>query len=259
MKRSLRWRFTIPYIVFVVLAAAGLSVFFSITFRQTYEGFAKENLVSEANLLLDEISRIDTGELSIEEMQSLVNRFASNLDVRVTIIQPDGNVIIDSESDVTKMDNHLTRPEVQQALKGEIGFQKRYSKTLRTDFFYIAIAQMDIGEVFRVVRVSEPLSAITETVKKINQVILLGAVLAILLFSILSYLISKRTIKPIVQLTEAAKRLSVGNFEHLPITDSRNEIGILTKAFSSDGAPDPGSMEDDRHRKTAKSTVSSKE
>lgn len=61
-------------------------------------------------------------------------------DLRVTLISLKGNVIYDShKKDLDKLENHLTRQEVQEALKSGKGFDvRRTSETTGVPYFYSA-------------------------------------------------------------------------------------------------------------------------
>ena len=80
------------------------------------------------------------------EASSLVAYFPE--DVRVTIIASDGTVTFDSESDWLSMDNHLSRPEIEECLKKGEGSSIRRSDTSGERFFYYAIE--DGGRIVRV-------------------------------------------------------------------------------------------------------------
>lgn len=67
---------------------------------------------------------------------------------RVTRISPDGAVLYDSHADPATMENHLDRPEVQEALSGGEGGSTRVSATLGEQNYYAAIRLCD-GTVLR--------------------------------------------------------------------------------------------------------------
>lgn len=70
--------------------------------------------------------------------------------VRVTIINTDGTVLMDTEKDPTTMPNHLGRHEVQQALQEGYGFD--ISRTSETDgerYFYSATYSPETGKIIR--------------------------------------------------------------------------------------------------------------
>lgn len=72
-------------------------------------------------------------------------------DVRITLIDPDGNVIFDSDEnvDVYSMENHSNRPEFVQALENGYGSSSRISSTLGSTRCYYAV-RTDDGNVVRV-------------------------------------------------------------------------------------------------------------
>lgn len=57
---------------------------------------------------------------------------------RITWIAADGTVLYDSQSDSARMENHLAREEVAQAIKEGSGESRRYSATLMDRYLYCA-------------------------------------------------------------------------------------------------------------------------
>lgn len=70
-------------------------------------------------------------------------------ETRVTLIDADGTVLFDNTADITSMENHLDREEVQEALNKGTGESYRYSDTLSEKTFYYA-EQLENGMVLRV-------------------------------------------------------------------------------------------------------------
>lgn len=229
--RSLLWRFAIPVTVIEVIVILVLSIFFTQTSRNNYLDDVKKDLSAEIDLLLNDIDQQNLGIDQVEKFQLLADRYADPLQVRVTIIRQDGTVLADSEADPAKMDNHLSRPEVQQALSGQTGAQIRFSKTLNTDLYYIAVSKIAGGNTL-VVRMAEPLVKINEQVARANQFVWLAGAIAILLTFGITLLISRKTIQPIDRLTKAASSISTGDFVEIRQNRSRDEIGVLTHAFN---------------------------
>lgn len=58
--------------------------------------------------------------------------------LRVTFLMDSGLVLADSEEDPIQMDNHFSRPEVQAALRGEVGQSLRISDTQSVFMLYAA-------------------------------------------------------------------------------------------------------------------------
>ena len=59
-------------------------------------------------------------------------------ELRVTVIDKNGNVVFDSVEEENVMDNHSARPEVKEALKAKSGNSIRKSDTVGINYFYYA-------------------------------------------------------------------------------------------------------------------------
>lgn len=68
--------------------------------------------------------------------------------VRVTFITSDGTVLYDSDAEASKMENHLDRPEIQQAIQTGSGEDIRDSSTTESSTYYYALRLSD-GNVLR--------------------------------------------------------------------------------------------------------------
>jgi two-component system phosphate regulon sensor histidine kinase PhoR len=68
---------------------------------------------------------------------------------RLTLIAADGRVLHDSQTAAAGMDNHNSRPEVQQARREGVGISRRRSDTVAAPLLYVAKALPD-GQVVRV-------------------------------------------------------------------------------------------------------------
>ena len=100
---------------------------------------------------------------SLDELRSSVRELSSRLGKRVTYISG-GKVLAESDlppDEVSKMEDHSTRPEVMAALREGIGKSSRYSATLRRDMLYVAVRMQDTpGLPDGVLRVAAPYSAV---------------------------------------------------------------------------------------------------
>lgn len=231
-RRSIKWRFILPFVALVLLMGTALSIFFSNRYTNSYYKDTRDTLTAEANLLAGEITQKSPGELSSSSLQALAERFATDLNSRVTVILPDGVVVAESDSDPAVLENHLFRPEVQQALNQGSGYNVRYSTTQKTQMIYVAVRQERDGRLEHIVRLSKPLAAVQTRVKEIRSVIVLGSLGTILLTILFSWVAAQRTLKPLIDLTKAANRITAGDYIDVPVLRSDNEINDLTRAFT---------------------------
>lgn len=78
---------------------------------------------------------------TVEEIEK--NGAPVDSDLRLTLIDSEGQVLYDNEADSVTMGNHLSRPEIQEAMKDGEGEAVRNSETLSQSTFYYAIRLQD--------------------------------------------------------------------------------------------------------------------
>lgn len=117
----------------------------------------------------------------------------SGKDERITLISSDGTVIADTEANADKMENHLERSEVKQALENGSGTSVRYSDTLTEKIIYYALKMPDGN----ILRVSVKHYTVITILLGLVQPILVTLLIAAALCFILSSRVSKSIVKPI--------------------------------------------------------------
>ncbi|ABL00285.1 Fis family transcriptional regulator [Pelobacter propionicus] len=103
--------------------------------------------------------------------QVIAMKIGKELNARVTIVDQRGVVMGDSslkETELGRLDNHLQRPEIQDALRRGSGHAVRYSDTLKTPMVYAAVS-FDGGVSSGVVRVSRPLTHVSARMAKLHM------------------------------------------------------------------------------------------
>lgn len=112
---------------------------------------------------------------------------------RLTLIEADGKVKFDSQTDVQELDNHALRPEIKQAMEEGEGEAKRYSDSMNQKNFYVAIA-LENGDILRVSTTTSSLMNIF--IQALPQVLILCLLELIGIALVASYL-TKTIIDPI--------------------------------------------------------------
>jgi len=236
--RRLRWRIALPYVALVLVATLGLTVYVSDQVRQVRLADLEAQLLADARLLANSVAPLLQGGTDPETLDELARSWAAPLEARVTIIGADGVVLGESHEDRAQMDNHLSRPEVQQALITGHGSSMRYSATLGYEMMYAAVpirpatARGSEGPELGVMRVGLPLGEIEANVGRLRQNILLAGAGVALAAALLAVVIAGRTTRPVRELTAAAERMAAGDLDARLLPSSRDEVGQLTRSFS---------------------------
>ncbi len=144
---------------------------------------------------------------------------------RVTLIASDGTVIYDNRAAPGSMENHLTRPEVQQALETGTGESIRYSDTMREKTYYFATRD---DREDTILRVSLTMDSLYAMAARLLPWIILSIVAVLLLALLLARKMSDRILRPINQID--LDNPDTGNYEELAplakrLTEQKREIG----------------------------------
>lgn len=139
--------------------------------------------------------------------------------VRVTLIDPLGKVIFDTEKKAGELESHRYRPEIDRALAGEVGWIVRYSDTLRKKMLYVAVPVRKNAQVTGVCRVSRFLDLAVHSYEQTRNRLLIGFALFILLGWGLPYLLLRKLLKPLEDLSLVVDQAAEGD-TGLPVRTS---------------------------------------
>ena len=144
---------------------------------------------------------------------------------RVTLVAADGSVIADSHDDPQVMDDHRDRPEIATAFAGGYGRSQRFSDTRGEDLTYVAV-RLPWSE-DTVLRVSEPVVQIEETVGAILTPVIVVTALAFIVAAALSFGFSARFGERIDRLRRFSERVARGDFSPVDTSLGMNELDQL--------------------------------
>lgn len=232
MFRTIRWRIAIPYVILILLATAALTLYFSDFVRQTHLDDLRTQLTAEARLLGDSVEPLLAEGGTIETIDPLAKRWGELLEARVTFIRADGIVLGDSHEDPLAMENHLGRPEVQQALADGLGISTRHSETVGYDMMYAAVPVAAGGQMLGIARISLPLTQVESSVARLRRAIVVASLFTVLLAGLLALFIAERTARPVRRLTQVVRRMAEGDLGARLLPIPRGEVGVLTRTFN---------------------------
>jgi len=232
MFRQIRWRIAFYYVVLVLVAMGCLSWYLTAFVKRTYLEELRTQLAKQALAVGDAVHLTLSRGDSVTALDVLAKREAVLLGSRVTIILPDGTVVGDSEEDWAAMDNHLTRPEVGQALAAGEGGSTRFSRTLGRNMMYVAVRTSGASELTPVVRIALPLSQVDANVAGLQRAIAMATLFTALVALIVAVAVAETTARPVRTLTELAQRLAEGDLDGRIVPGTRDETGTLARAFN---------------------------
>src|SRR5204862_8170555 len=169
---------------------------------------------------------------------------------RITVIRKDGVVLADSEHDPATMQNHRDRPEVQQALHGQLGVSSRRSHTIGIRFRYVALPAQN----GRIVRVALPLTDVQQRLDSVRVVLVAGFGAAAVVSLVVLWMIGRRATRPLRSITDVIEGAGGGDLsEEVPERGTR-ELVLLARTINrmrSEIASRIRSMDDERAARDA--------
>ncbi|MDD5687100.1 MAG: ATP-binding protein [Elusimicrobia bacterium] len=224
-------RLFVTYVFIIVVSSTIIAVFADYVFKEYYRDEIAHELEISAVLVDDILGNVAIFK-NTSELQSLVKRLEEKIKDRITIVGLDGFVIADSESNPKTMENHKNRPEIERALSGVTGKSIRYSNTLNVDMMYVAIPLRFRGKTIGAIRLSMPLNNVNKKIKRIHKIIIVAVFIGILAALLLSLVVGKSFVKPILIMRAVAEKISKGDFSQKLDFKSYGEIAQLGNSLN---------------------------
>ncbi len=152
------------YLILVLLAIAVLDFFLTPKIQDIMAKSIEEDMFGFARII---------SLMPGETQKDMVPEIARQLNLRVTLIDKAGRVIYDSQTDAKQMENHLDRPEIQQAKTEGRGKASRFSVTLQESMLYIALPLKENEEIKGYIRLARPLVEVRKSLDQLYHALYL--------------------------------------------------------------------------------------
>lgn len=226
-----RMKLTLTILGLISLVLMVMGLYFAKVLENSYLQTLHELLYRESKLIAKVVQYpsvySDQGTL-----QEQVETIAPSPDVRVTVMNSSGEVLYDNYSTPQRMDNHMDRPEFQQALSGTTGTARRYSETIGEEMIYVAVPVMDGTKTVGAVRSAMSMKDITDTVHNMWYSLLTGLLVTLVVGSLVVSRISFSITRPIEEITRVARNITQRQFEDRVRIKATDEIGQLAGAIN---------------------------
>jgi two-component system phosphate regulon sensor histidine kinase PhoR len=126
----------------------------------------------------------------------------------------------------------VLRPLQERALSSDAPVTAEV--TIRGSRYFVAIGAMrrDGGEPVGILMVAEPATVLAATQRQVDQVLFLVMLGVVVLAFVLSTLTARRITRPVVALTDAARRVQAGELEARAEVRGEDEVADLADAFN---------------------------
>ena len=244
MRRAMRWpisfKLALTYLGVVCVAGAPVLVLLDRELTAGLRERRDRELLTRARLIAEFLAAEPAARIAAEAaaqvaaLDPVADRLAAIADARVTLIAPDGRVVGDSALDppaVLALDNHLTRPEVHEALTRGTGLSSRLSHTTGQVFRYAAVPfATPAGN--GVVRLALPQEEAEAVLAATERRLLVAGGLALALGLVVSLVVGRAVSAPLRTMTRVASQLAAGSTAERVRVRGGDELGELAEALN---------------------------
>jgi two-component system phosphate regulon sensor histidine kinase PhoR len=163
-------------------------------------------------------------------LQPALQGLSRRLEARFTVINPEGRVLADSDSDPSGMGNHNSRPEIRQAREQGSGSARRYSDTVHADLIYHATRVE--GPSGTIVRAALPVTRVEDEVGGVYRSMLLAFVAIAIVAAVVMFLIAREITQPLREMRLLADWVAAGDFTRRAPLRAPDEIGHVAAALN---------------------------
>ena len=240
MTLPIRWKVTLAALVVLAcgLVIAGLLAARSLEQQELAQ--SSEALEVRTRLVAHELRPLLLGPSPLPataRLQAIVRDLSVLALVRISLVAADGTVLADSavpDRELAAVENHRTRPEIQNAMATGSGTDLRASRTTGERTLYRAVGLKRDGDptysIF--LRLGLPMTMLERELSKLQHNLALAFGSAFLIALALSVWLARGLTKPLSDMAKAASQLAAGDHDVRIQTSSRDEVGLLGGALN---------------------------
>jgi two-component system phosphate regulon sensor histidine kinase PhoR len=210
------------FLVVILAAAVMFDVMVGGAWQASLRAEIERNLVQKTQLLAHRVETDRSGR-SLADIAAQEGHAAG---ARVTVIDPAGNVLADSESTPGAIENIAERKEFAAALAGRVGLDERRSATLGIPFLYVAVPIAGGA-----VRLAYPLSDVEAVSAQLRRRLELASGLAFLLALLVAAVSAYWTARRLDRIVDVAARIADGDLQARILETSQDEVGRVASAI----------------------------
>lgn len=166
---------------------------------------------------------------------ALVNRYAEQGNTQVIVVDRNGIGVLTSDPvELAVGTNYSNRPEIAQALLGNVTSGERWSETLQSNLVYVSVPIINGSSIYGAVRLSFRHGEIDQSVADKTMFLWWVAGASLALSVLLAFVVSGVVSRPIRRVEAQANALASGDFSgQLSETHGPREIRTLAVAFNT--------------------------
>ncbi|ADU31457.1 two-component system histidine kinase PnpS [Evansella cellulosilytica] len=227
---SFRAKLIFPITLIILIVLTSLGVILGPLFKEFYFERMSERIAKETEVVALYIEDVPLSDQKL--LGQKMNAMADRLEIRITMIDMDGNVIGETHGEAELMENHLSRPEIQRVNELGAGQEVRFSNTVNKELLYYAIPFIQSGEQTAYIRTGIPIEQLNSMYQNIWGVIFVSFLIGFVVIVVLITKITNQQLTPIEDARIVANQLAKGNFSVRTYEGIPNEAGQLNRSLN---------------------------
>lgn len=159
--------------------------------------------------------------------------YATESDARVVITDSRGIALVVTDDPADVGTSFASRPEVSEALQGDVASGERYSDTFGGNLFYVAVPALSGESVLGTVRITYPSDEVQEKLNEQLVLLIEVGLTAMVLAGIVAYILASSVTRPLSRLRLTAEQVAEGDLDRR--SDEKSgapEIRALATAYN---------------------------
>ena len=229
MKRSIKKRLVISYMIIILISVVGLITLLMNGVRAYYYQNIEEILKNQIEFSSDLYPRLSSGNLE-DVLIDDSDLFWTHTAAQVQILTLDGELLMDSIGiDPT---THVLTPDIETAINGELGVWT--GNVTYDDSSVMAISMvLDFqNEPVGIIRFISSLEEANLAIAQVNRFLGIIGASVIILSGLVSIILSNSIVKPIEEITDVAEQFAEGQFQTRSKVKQGDEIGKLSETIN---------------------------
>ena len=234
--KSIRSKITVTYVVLALSIVVGVSAVLGWELESYVKVQLVQDLSREADWVVLSLERDSSS--TLHRIDRDIRQIAGLENIRITLIDNNGRVLDDSDvplEEIPSVENHLQRPEIQEAIVQDIGSNMRLSATVGRRYLYVAkrltvAPSLETLRNVSFVRISMPLEDVLDRVNSLRALIAFVGVAILIVVIAVSIVVSQRISKPMVNIARSVERIRAGDLDAHVEVNTKDEIGRVATA-----------------------------
>jgi two-component system phosphate regulon sensor histidine kinase PhoR len=239
VRLNLFWKLGFAFLALLIAVLLPVDFYAERALRRDYERTGFEQLTAIARIALayppEALSLNSNAPADRAALRDWVAQMASS-GARITVISSGGQVLADSQSEPSTMENHARRPEIRDAFEKGTGQSIRRSVTLNRYLMYYAERLPVPGGSPVVLRFALPVKAVDQELWEFRKRVWLASLVMLLVTGTASLLFSRSFSDRVERLTQFSRRVAEGDFRPIEADRSGDALEALAVSLNETAA-----------------------